>query len=227
MRVARDMAAGILFAFVLTAPALAAPPKKVGRALMTFYWVIDESSPRYRGSRSAVLRDVRGRVIAETNRKFKTDLVMEGTGWLRDGRTVMYEKKVEGESRFRITSSKYGLGITGCDLIPYRTLAVDPRFVKLGSKIYIPQLKGARLPDGTIHDGIFVANDRGHFGGSHIDVFIGAGPSASRPFVRRGYGSRSRVTVYVVDGSTRGDCRATLAAGPGTPRVDGAAARAR
>lgn len=178
---------------------LATPPKRVGRALMTFYWLIDESSSRYHGKRTDVLRDVHGKVIAETTRRFKVDLVMEGTGRLRDGRTVMYEKRVAGESRFRITKATYGLGSEGCPLIPYRTVAVDPRFVKIGSTIYIPQLKGTQLPDGTIHDGIFVTTDHGHFRGSHVDVFIGAGPRSARPFIRRGYGSRSHVTVYLTD----------------------------
>jgi 3D (Asp-Asp-Asp) domain-containing protein len=58
-------------------------------------------------------------------------------------------------------------------MIPFRTIAVDPHFVKLGSTLSVPQMKEARLPDGTIHDGIFVADDRGHFRGSHIDIFTG------------------------------------------------------
>ncbi|HVE70297.1 MAG TPA: 3D domain-containing protein [Thermoanaerobaculia bacterium] len=185
---------GVLF---LASGAAADPaPQKVGRAMVTFYWVIDESSPKYRGDQSAVLRDPRGRVIARTHKQFKLDLVRQGTGWLRDGRTINYIKKVNGESRFRITTSKYGLGSTGCRLVPWRTIAVDPRFVPLGTRISIPQLKGARLPDGTIHDGIFIAADRGHFRGARVDLFVGAGSTGARPFIRKGYGSRSRVTVY-------------------------------
>ena len=193
--------------FITAATALAEPKRKVGRALLTFYWIIDENSSRYRGKRDAVLRDVRGKVIARTHHRFKRDLVMEGTGWLRDGRTVMYQQRVDGEFRFRITSAKYGLTSTGCPLVPYRTIAVDGKFVKHGATVYIPQLKGAKLPDGTVHDGIFIAADRGHFRGAHVDVFTGAGPRASRPFARRGYPSRSRVTVYVDDDANRNDCR--------------------
>ena len=183
----------------------AAAPKKVGRALVTFYWVIDERSPEYRGDASAVLRDPGGRVIARTHKQFKLDLVRQGSGWLRDGRTVIYIKKVGDESRFRISTAKYGLGSTGCRLIPYRTIAVDPQFVRLGTRISIPQLKGARLPDGTIHDGMFIAADRGHFRGAHVDLFVGAGSAAARPFIRKGYGSRSRVTIYAAGRTSR--CR--------------------
>lgn len=202
-------AALILLALTLAAPALASPHRKLGRVLVTFYWVVDESSPRYRGNRDATLRDARGRVIARTTAKFRRDVLMEGTGWLRDGRTVMYYRKVGGENRFRITRAKYGLSVTGRPLVPYRTIAVDRRFVKLGSTICIPQLKGTRLPDGTIHDGLFVASDTGRFRGAHIDIFTGAGPKASAPFVRRGYGSRSRVTIYHVTDRRHTDCVVT------------------
>ena len=178
---------------------------KVGRAVVTFYWVVDESLPKYQGEATATLRDTRGRVIARTHRQFKLDLVQQGSGWLRDGRTVIYVKKVGGESRFRISRAKYGLGSTGCRLIPYRTIAVDPRFVRLGTRISIPRLKGAQLPDGTIHDGMFIAADRGHFRGAHVDFFVGAGPEGARPFIREGVRSRSYVTVYSAGRTSR--CR--------------------
>jgi 3D (Asp-Asp-Asp) domain-containing protein len=179
--------------------------KKVGRVMLTFYWIIDENASRYDGKRETELRDARGKVLARTHAKFRRDLVMEGAGWLRDGRTVMYTRKVGGEHRFRVTKSRYGVTATGCQLDPYRSVAVDPQFIKLGSKVYIPQLKGTTLPDGTIHDGIFTANDRGKFRGAHIDVFVGAGPGATRPFAAKGYRSRSHVTVYL-EGSTVRRC---------------------
>src|SRR6185436_11070165 len=98
----------------------------------------------------------------------------------------------------RIAKERFGFAVTGCALVPFTTAAVDPHFIKLGSKIYIPQLKGARLPDGTIHDGVFIASDRGHFRGRHVDLFVGLGARGARPFVRRGYGSRSHVSVVVL-----------------------------
>jgi 3D (Asp-Asp-Asp) domain-containing protein len=199
----RAATAGLLC--LVVCEAAPAAPVKVGRALVTFYWVADESLPKYRGDASAVLRDPRGRVIARTHRQFKIDLVRQGSGWLRDGRTIVYIKRIAGESRFRISRTRYGLGSTGCGLVPYRTIAVDPRFVRLGTKIFIPQLKGARLPDGTLHDGMFIAADRGHFRGAHVDVFVGAGPAAARPFIRKGYGSRSHVTIYTAGRTSR--CR--------------------
>jgi 3D (Asp-Asp-Asp) domain-containing protein len=188
------------------ANAASAKPLKVGRAIVTFYWTVDESSSRYRGKATLALRDPTGGVIAHTTKRFKRDLVKQGTGVLRDGRTLYYSRRIGGEHRFRVTRERYGIGSTGCPLIPHRTIAVDPRFVKLGSKLYIPQVKGARLPDGTVHDGIFVAADRGHFRGAHVDLFVGIGAQGARSFTRRGVRSRSRVTVYA-DGRASGGCR--------------------
>ena len=196
----------ILMSLVLAASTSGAPPKKLGKAFVTFYWLIDESSSRYRGKDATALEDARGHVIARTTARFRRDLIMEGSGLLRDGRTIEYDRKSHGKNRFRIARSKYGGGRLGCALVPYRTVAVDPHFVKLGSTVSIPQLKGALLPDGTIHDGIFLADDRGHFRGAHIDFFIGAGARGARPFIRKGYGSRSHVTVYLVGEDSPDEC---------------------
>jgi len=183
---------------------MAAPPASLGKASLSFYWIIDESAPQYRGRADALLRDARGRVVAHTSRKFRRALVLEGFGWLCDGRAVIYDRKIGGEHRFRVVKARCGFAVTGCALVPFRTAAVDPHFIKLGSKIYIPQLKGTRLPDGTIHDGVFTATDRGHFRGRHVDLFVGEGSRGARPFVRRGYGSRSHVTVVLLRAGGKG-----------------------
>ena len=172
-------------------------PRKVGKVMLTFYWIVDESADRYDGKRNTALRDWKGKVLAVTHANFRRDVVMEGTGWLRDGRTIRFHKTFRGEHRFRIIKSRYGITARGCAAEPYKTVAVDPKFIKLGSKISVPELKGTVLPDGTKHDGNFVANDRGIFKGAHIDVFVGLEPRSTRPFIRKGYPSRSWVTVYL------------------------------
>lgn len=201
------MALALMFMVTDPKPVSGTPArKKVGRAVLTFYWIVDESSSRYDGKRETELRDARGRLIAVTHARFRKDLVMEGTGWLRDGRTVRFDRTVSGQHRFRVIQSRYGITALGCPAQPYRTAAVDPRFVKLGSKIYIPQLEGTVLPDGSKHDGIFIANDRGAFRGAHVDIFVGVSPRATRPFIRKGHPSRSYVTVFL-EGSTVRRCR--------------------
>lgn len=179
-------------------PASAAQPSRhIGHATVTFYWTVDESDGNYRGARTA-LRDAAGRVLAMTTTGFRKALVREGSGVLRDGRSIIYDRKLRGEHRFRICRSRYGLGVTGFALVPYRSAAVDPRFIRLGSRLFVPQLKGALLPDGTVHDGYVVATDRGQFRGRRVDIFVGSGERSAKPLVRNGCRSRSKVALYTV-----------------------------
>ncbi|MCB0586315.1 MAG: penicillin-insensitive murein endopeptidase [Phaeodactylibacter sp.] len=92
-----------------------------------------------------------------------------------------------------IPRAKFGAGygtIRNIPLVPFRTLAadigtkkyknVDPRWkgkgglVPPGTRVYIKEYDGLRLPDGSIHDGWFVVNDTGGgIYGAHFDVFTG------------------------------------------------------
>lgn len=75
-------------------------------------------------------------------------------------------------------STGYGHGVKGYHLIPFRTVAVDPKLIPYGSVLYIPEARGVPLvlPDGSkvIHDGYFFAGDGGSaIIGNHLDFFIG------------------------------------------------------
>lgn len=79
--------------------------------------------------------------------------------------------------KVRWVKSKYpfGVGNKGNALIPFKTIACDQSVFKYGQRFFIPEAKGAKLPDGTSHDGIFECGDvGGAIKGNHIDVFIGA-----------------------------------------------------
>jgi 3D (Asp-Asp-Asp) domain-containing protein/peptidoglycan hydrolase-like protein with peptidoglycan-binding domain len=86
-------------------------------------------------------------------------------------------------------SHGYGM-VAGRSHIPFRTLATDigapsiarhdPTFkgkggvVPRGSRVFILEFVGKKLPDGTIHDGWFDAVDTGGgIFGAHFDVFTG------------------------------------------------------
>ncbi len=201
--------AAALSAFTPSAGAAADSERtSLGKVLVTYYWLTDESDPRYPKTDEVEIRDVRGKVIARTSRKFKRELALEGTGWLRkpDGRTLTYVRQVDGDARFRISKSPFGIGIGKCPLVPYRTIAVSRDFVKPGTELYIPAFKGAELPDGTIHDGLFIANDRAPFTGAHIDFFTGVGHRAARPFTRHGVRSLARVSVYIESSPQKRAC---------------------
>lgn len=79
-----------------------------------------------------------------------------------------------GNVRFKpSTEFKYGKGSFNNPLIPYVSIACPKEFPN-NMKFYIPDAKGIKLPDGSVHDGIFICHDRGGaIKGDHIDTFIG------------------------------------------------------
>lgn len=93
--------------------------------------------------------------------------------------------KAVGKSRYQLAKGIYGDGVQNYKLIPYRTIAVDPKEIPYGSVIYIPQARGKiiKLPSGVEikHDGFFYAADTGGaIKGRHIDIFSGV--NLSNPF---------------------------------------------
>lgn len=89
--------------------------------------------------------------------------------------------------RWKKTDHKFGIGNKSNPLIPFKSLACDQgtvrnskplpngKFLKFGQKIFIPDAKGVKLPNGEIHDGIFRCDDTGgKITGNHIDVYLGA-----------------------------------------------------
>src|SRR5205085_1289844 len=112
------------------------------------------------------------------------DAAMEGTVQIRSGgrwRTYNYagtgpsaqvdcsdrypRHQVIGRSRFRASAKLFGEAATGARLIPFRTIAVDPRFIPHGTVLFIPAARGVEIEGGDgekrTHDGYFFAADTG------------------------------------------------------------------
>jgi 3D (Asp-Asp-Asp) domain-containing protein len=88
-------------------------------------------------------------------------------------------------SRFKVSKGKFGEGVDGFILVPFRTIAVDRRVIAIGSVLFIPAARGIiiTLPSGqtATHDGYFFAADvGGAILNNHIDTFIG--PTIINPF---------------------------------------------
>ena len=71
----------------------------------------------------------------------------------------------------------YGIGSKNNPLIPFVSIATDPKVIPFGKRVYIKEAVGLRYVVGNqewIHDGIFRADDvGGAIKGNHIDVFLG------------------------------------------------------
>jgi hypothetical protein len=50
-------------------------------------------------------------------------------------------------------------GVRGWRLIPFKSVAVHPKKMLIGSVLFIPQLVGMKMPSGLLHDGYVLAHD--------------------------------------------------------------------
>lgn len=141
----------------------------------TYYFSVQEADYAKYAVDSAIY-DVDGNVLARVSSKFRKQLLMEGSGKLLDGRVVNYADFIDKETRFHVTRHPHGHGIGDCPLDPFRTIAVDPNRIPLGSVVLIKESIGMLLPDGTIHDGLWKAEDIGAaIKTDRIDLFVGDG----------------------------------------------------
>lgn len=172
--------------------------KKIGDLKPTFYWVALEQDDGE--ERTDSLKDMDGNEIVKVSKKFRRSIDLEGTGKLLDGRILNYAGRIGKEVRYLICppDAPYGYGVNFIKLQPFRSVAVDPKVVPIGSKVYIPQAVGAELPDGTIHDGYFQAVDVGDaIKNKRIDVFTAYGDQ-SEVFRKVGLINMKATAVYLV-----------------------------
>ena len=176
-------------------------PRPLGQFTITFYYVIgeDEVGPARVANQNrnsgdaetelaAVTPDlvtlyggIRCEPIAEVSKEFASQLAVQGTGKLHDGRVlnIWGPCNCKRSPCFKVTQAQWGTAGTGKPLQPFRTVAVDPRVVKLGSWLYVPLLEGRTMPGrspwgGYVHDGCVMADDTGgHIVGNRLDLFVG------------------------------------------------------
>lgn len=139
------------------------------------------------GDKDATIFDASCAPIVKVTRTFHDQLCVQGSGRTAGGRTVSFAKRdCACASVCPRTGQKicfealdparfpHGRGATGGPITPFRTVAVDPSVIPLGTALFIPEIAGLPRPDGGAHDGCFVAEDRGlKVVGRHIDIFTG------------------------------------------------------
>jgi 3D (Asp-Asp-Asp) domain-containing protein len=184
-------------AIVQPAPKVDDEPRPLGQFSITFYYVVGEDEVPAKKPTPANDNDVElastapaERVtlyqkdcepVAEVSPEFSRQLQLQGTGKLHDGRVLNISGKCTCDHSpcFHVTQNQWGTAGTGRPLQPFRTVAVDPKVVKLGSLLYVPLLEGRTMPGrppwgGYVHDGCVVADDTGgHIDGHQLDLFVG------------------------------------------------------
>jgi 3D (Asp-Asp-Asp) domain-containing protein len=144
---------------------------------LSFYWVAYESEY------ASLPYDIdiytrQGYFIGRFPSAFVFELKLEGSGILADGRVLNYDGECNygmGTCFKTLDPSEHplGAGVQQRKLVPFRSIAVDPRYIPIGATVYVPELVGIALPDGTHHDGCLRADDMGGAIKQHkLDFFV-------------------------------------------------------
>lgn len=195
-----------------------APPPSSGRLLGTFrntYYSFPDAAD-FTGA-DATLYDAACTPIATVPKDFHDRLCVQGSGRIAGGRTVSFAKRgCDCASLCPRTGQKicyealdparfpWGRGAAGKPITPFRSIAVDTSIIPLGTPVFISAFAGKATPDGWIHDGCFVAIDRGlKVVGQSVDVFTGSEKSTAtwNALVGTGVG----VEIYADDARCRAD----------------------
>jgi 3D (Asp-Asp-Asp) domain-containing protein len=139
---------------------------------LRFYWLAledehdDPDEIEYKDPDAVDIYTRTGFYLGSFSQDFIWHLRMEGSGILADGRVINYHGacKYGYGTCFQtldVREYPFGRGARRRTLVPFKSVAVDPRLIPLGEPLYIPEFDGMRLPDGTIHDGCVRADDTG------------------------------------------------------------------
>jgi 3D (Asp-Asp-Asp) domain-containing protein len=176
----------------------------IGKFRDTYYYSVRESD--FAAGTDAALLDLQGGTLALVSAAYKKAIDIEGTGRLRDGRVLNFAARVDGTIRYHVTTHPFGHGAGDCALIPFHTIAVDPRKIPLGSVVRIDETVGMELPDGTRHDGTWRAEDIGSaIQEDRIDLFVGEGDQGAT-LDHAHIGNLQPLTVRLLQGPPANSC---------------------
>jgi 3D (Asp-Asp-Asp) domain-containing protein len=161
----------------------------IGRFLDTYYFNVVESD--YPGPQTVPIKDGQGRLLAVVRQGFWDHFSVEGTGRILDGRELN-----TSESGTVVVDAPMGEGT--CALKAWRTLAADPAVIPLGTVVKIDETVGLKLPDGTVADGYWRAEDTGgEVRDAHVDLYVGDGEKGGLVLENAGIHLKGLTVRYV------------------------------
>jgi len=188
-----------------------------GTFKMTFYWLAYESDYANEPARVDIYTR-HGFVLGRFPQTFVFEFKLEGSAVLSDGRVLNYDGRCPYGIGFCFQTldpidHPLGKGGQGRALWPYRSVAVDPRFVPLGTPLFLPELVGMILPDGSRHDGCVRADDTGgNIRRRELDFFVES--YANYKFLDDQLAGDNHVTPYIEEAR----CAYLRTADPGLDR---------
>ena len=132
---------------------------------LRFYWLAFQDKYGYTDA-EVELYTPAGDYLGAFSERFYRALRMEGSGILSDGRVINYAGRCRygaGTCFEELDMERYpvGRGAGRRALVPFQSVAIDPRLIPIGEPLYVPELDGLALPDGGVHDGCVRADDTG------------------------------------------------------------------
>jgi len=153
------------------------------KAALTAYWIPsqgttdvdnDGNKMHLTGRKNTPLRTPSGKVIAVVDKETGEKCKMEGTCIV-----IVHGKEIlinlaDGGSHFTVVNIKrnpFGSGSEDNSLAPFVSVAVND--MELGTKMFVKELKGRKLPNGLVHNGCVRVDDEGwSFGDCQLDWFV-------------------------------------------------------
>ncbi|KAI8881964.1 hypothetical protein K501DRAFT_324214 [Backusella circina FSU 941] len=151
------------------------------KATMTQYWIPKEGEKdmlndgkivTLTGTKNRSLKTVSGKTIAKVSETTYEKFQMEGTGLLKSGVMVNLDSGKDTFLKVNRKTSPYGFGSDeSSHLDPWVSVASND--IKHGTKLFIKELEGVKLPDGKVHNGCVRVDDKGwSFGKCQLDFFV-------------------------------------------------------
>ncbi|KAI9323799.1 hypothetical protein BX666DRAFT_1847522, partial [Dichotomocladium elegans] len=140
---------------------------------MTYYWIAMPKDYDQSGKKVEI-KSCNGKVLGTTSVEYADALVMEGTGVLGDKIVNLGSCGCTNYNCFMELDKHedpFGLTSYSTPLRPFVTVAAND--IPRGTKIYVPQLDGWKLPGGKSHNGCLLVEDKGwSFSSHHIDFYV-------------------------------------------------------
>ncbi|CEP07686.1 hypothetical protein [Parasitella parasitica] len=151
------------------------------KAAFTQYWIPKEGDKdmlndgktvTLSGSKSKTLKSDSGSTIAKVAENTFDKFQMEGTGLLKNGVMVNLGDSDKTFQKVDRSKAPYGLGSDdNIHLTPWVSVAAND--LKVGTRLYVKELDGVKLPDGKTHNGCVRVDDEGwSFNGCQLDFFV-------------------------------------------------------
>ncbi|QLY25649.1 3D domain-containing protein [Bdellovibrio sp. KM01] len=122
--------------------------------------------------------------------RFRKQVRLQGSGTMPNGKLLTYTGK-----KINLGSCDTAFGASGNCLVPFISVAADPRYYSMGDIIQMPSLKGKtiHLPNGRtmVHPGYLIVQDTGGAirGRNRFDFFTGSYGFTNRNNAFGAYGS--------------------------------------